>query len=920
MMIAAVLNKGSPGKRILWLAVFLLILLAASPAFAATYYVSPSGSDSNNGTSEASAFRTIQKGANVARAGDTVTVLPGTYNEAIQSKNNGTASARIRFVSKERWGAKVTGRNSSYAWMNLGTYVDIEGFDVTGGSNALTGIGLLASYSRALYNHVHNIRSANCDAGGGGITGGKLGSEGVEMIGNVVHDVGAFSPALPYCNHVHTIYMATPHGKVQNNIVYHSASAGIHLWHAPTDSIVSHNLSFSNRGPGIIYGCGDAPHIPCRNIMVYNNIVMNNEGYGIREYGNNSGARVVNNILYGNLKDTPTMMSGAASGNLSVNPKLKNFQPNGSSNIEDYRPAAGSPAIDAAATDCAGCNIASDIVLGVRPFGPKPDIGPLEYGATPGVATPPIPGSGGGTGTTPPGTNPCPPAGSGDTAATPPAGGEPAAPTPTGGTATATGPGKTYYVSTTGSDSNNGTSEGSAFKTIQKGADVAKAGDTVMVMPGTYIETARGGNFAGVQNKNDGTATNRIRFVSKVKWGAKVSARGGSQIWASLGDYVDIEGFDIDGSGSPNSPGITAYGTSARILYNHVHNLRPMQCVGVVGIGTNDYEKNFGVEIIGNVIHDIGPGVTCPKVRGYGIYLSTNRGKVQNNIVYNNGSYGIHLWHTPIDAIVSHNLVFNNGRSGILFGCGDKPFVTCKNIVISNNILMNNKEYAIQEYGNNNGTNRVVNNITFGDSSKIGMKNGQATGNMVGVDPKLVNFRPNGGGDYHPAPGSPAIDKASPTGAIANDIDLGKRPFGAASDIGPYEAGATPGTTPLPPPAGGGATTPPPGTNPCAVCDPKQEIDVIINDTVCAPAGAAVPVSIEIVDALTGQPAPLCRDVYVGPIPYGFTLSAGTVYENRTGGVIYKLTPAELLNLTITPPAGYSGALVLHVSYTPPPL
>ncbi len=289
----------------------------------------------------------------------------------------------------------------------------------------------------------------------------------------------------------------------------------------------------------------------------------------------------------------------------------------------------------------------------------------------------------------------------------------------------------TYYVSPNGRDSNNGTSEATAFKTIQKGADVARAGDTVMVLPGTYIETARGGIFAGIQNKNDGTASARIRFVSKVKWGAKVSARGGSQIWAILGDYVDIEGFDIDGTGSGGATlGITAYGAYARILYNHAHNLRPMSCVGAVAIGTNDYEKNFGVEIIGNVIHDIGPRVTCPKVRGYGIYLSVNRGKVQNNIVYNNGSYGIHLWHTPIDAIVSHNLVFNNGRSGIIFGCGDKPFVTCRNITISNNILMNNPEYAIQEYGNNNGTNRVINNITYVNSSTIGMRNGTATGSQ----------------------------------------------------------------------------------------------------------------------------------------------------------------------------------------------
>lgn len=285
----------------------LLILLTSFPlslsisvsAHAADYYVATSGSDSNPG-SQGSPFRTIKKGADVAHAGDTVHVLPGTYNEWVQNKNNGTASNRIRFVSDTRWGAKVTGANSSYAWMDLGAYVDIEGFDITG-RNALVGIGLLASYSRALYNHVHDIPSTNCDAGGGGITTGTVDKEGHEIIGNLIHDVGAYSPSLPYCNHVHGIYMATRRGTVQNNIVYHSASAGIHLWHAPTNSVVSNNLSFSNRGPGIIFGCGDAPHIKCDNIMVSNNISMNNQGYGIREYGDTgSGDRVMNNILYRN--------------------------------------------------------------------------------------------------------------------------------------------------------------------------------------------------------------------------------------------------------------------------------------------------------------------------------------------------------------------------------------------------------------------------------------------------------------------------------------------------------------------------------------------------------------------------------------------------------------------------------------------
>jgi hypothetical protein len=49
LMKAAVLNKGSPVKRILWLALFVLILLASSPVFAADYYVATTGNDSNSG-------------------------------------------------------------------------------------------------------------------------------------------------------------------------------------------------------------------------------------------------------------------------------------------------------------------------------------------------------------------------------------------------------------------------------------------------------------------------------------------------------------------------------------------------------------------------------------------------------------------------------------------------------------------------------------------------------------------------------------------------------------------------------------------------------------------------------------------------------------------------------------------------------
>src|SRR3989304_7823076 len=74
-----------------------LFSLKGRPTEAAgvTYYVSTTGNDTNNGTSEGTPFRTIQKGANVAQAGDTVLVKAGTYNEQVTPANSGTAGSLL---------------------------------------------------------------------------------------------------------------------------------------------------------------------------------------------------------------------------------------------------------------------------------------------------------------------------------------------------------------------------------------------------------------------------------------------------------------------------------------------------------------------------------------------------------------------------------------------------------------------------------------------------------------------------------------------------------------------------------------------------------------------------------------------------------------------------------------------------------
>ncbi|MEH1833050.1 MAG: right-handed parallel beta-helix repeat-containing protein, partial [Nostoc sp.] len=69
---------------------------------------------------------------------------------------------------------------------------------------------------------------------------------------------------------------------------------------------------------------------------------------------------------------------------------------------------------------------------------------------------------------------------------------------------------KTYYVSGTGNDQNSGLSTSSAFRTIQKAADLTNPGDTVLIMNGVYTNLAKAGSVISI--KRSGTANAWIRY------------------------------------------------------------------------------------------------------------------------------------------------------------------------------------------------------------------------------------------------------------------------------------------------------------------------------------------------------------------------------------------------------------------------
>src|SRR6185312_13976408 len=79
--------------------------------FKATYFVSSTGSDLNSGD-QTKPWATIQHAADAARPGTTVEVAPGMYVEnELALRNSGTAVSRIRFISGQKWAAKI--RSSS---------------------------------------------------------------------------------------------------------------------------------------------------------------------------------------------------------------------------------------------------------------------------------------------------------------------------------------------------------------------------------------------------------------------------------------------------------------------------------------------------------------------------------------------------------------------------------------------------------------------------------------------------------------------------------------------------------------------------------------------------------------------------------------------------------------------------------------
>ncbi len=387
-------------------AISLVSQQAFKPAAVANqYWISPSGSDSNDG-SQAHPWATLGKASSslvLGQGGTIVHVVSGTYtiSKPVTTAAHGTATRRITYVSDTTWGAKIScTMQSANCWIQLGDYVDVVGFDLSGAgaSNGLL-IGAFppSSLGYAQFNHVvsnrfHDI-GLTCAVNGNSAVEEGYATHDLLFQGNVINNTGQKGGCPNGGTGAHGLYLAGYHSSVFNNLISNAAGAGVELYHDPCQNAIANNTIFHNYTQGIQVagnpdnkwsGCADDDYNSINNNLVVRNGYGCNDftyqqhgAYGIQFYNaNGTHNSASNNYMAGNFDNScndtnnSIVISGIPPsesqniGTTTYTNLFVNYRDDGTGN---YHLAAGSPAIGV------GTNASCVSSPGITPCEPSTD-------------------------------------------------------------------------------------------------------------------------------------------------------------------------------------------------------------------------------------------------------------------------------------------------------------------------------------------------------------------------------------------------------------------------------------------------------------------------------------------------------------------------------------------------------------------
>ncbi len=313
-----------------------LLVLAPTPR-AAEYFVdknAPGASDSNLGA-EDDPWETIQKGADVAVAGDTVYVKAGVYYEWVDVKNTGTVGAPIVFAAYPGDEPVIDGTGVNVPDWHALFYADekshivIDGFEIRSVDSATVYLIRINSGEdvtvRNCVVHGNNLGDVCYSPTSGACSSGLFFGEcnGGLIENNEVYDTGRNAIHLsdsnnitirrnyvhdnPHHNAVNNFPKTTEPQTVHrgNNIEYNiltGSTGGVYLRYE-AENVIHDNLIFGNLHSGIMLAPASASgvenYVYRADTKIYNNTIIGNGGNGIQS-SNGTHFTIKNNIIADN--------------------------------------------------------------------------------------------------------------------------------------------------------------------------------------------------------------------------------------------------------------------------------------------------------------------------------------------------------------------------------------------------------------------------------------------------------------------------------------------------------------------------------------------------------------------------------------------------------------------------------------------
>jgi hypothetical protein len=303
---------------------------------------------------------------------------------------------------------------------------------------------------------------------------------------------------------------------------------------------------------------------------------------------------------------------------------------------------------------------------------------------------------------------------------------------------------RTLHVAPGGDDGGPG-AQGSPFRTIGKAAEIARAGDVVLVHAGTYkgqVFLRRSGEpgkpivFKGAPGERpvvDGEGKGRIELQSEGGWRKPIG-------------WVVVEGFEVRNGWD----GIKFYNAHHIVLKgNSIHdNLNQ----GILGNGHH-------VRIEGNVIYRNGLKPDNEKSNlEHGIYSTGTDYEITGNVIHSNRAYGIQVAGYPFKPdshagpefaearrwLIRHNTIaFERNRSAIVIWQENATdCVIESNIFYRNAVTLGRGDCQGVDFVGAGGRHVIRKNLFFGPGRKsISGKPGDftASDNLEDKDPLFLD-------------------------------------------------------------------------------------------------------------------------------------------------------------------------------------